>query len=493
MTLRHRAVFAGLTAVCAFALTGAPAAASADTGGLSSAASDATAQLPAPGDFDRADAYEEDPSLSSDIDLLSGGSARLAPQALSSEMKYFAENESGSNYNQGFSYGDGYNAMGFYQFDRRYALVPFIQAVYEYNPTKYAMFGPVVARGEELKAAAIYDSATKQLTEIGRLAEDAWHAAYQTDPTEFAALQDAYAYQEYYQPVERILRNTFGVDISGRADCVKGLAWSLCNLFGSGGCQKFFRDANLTSSMTDRQFVNALCDAVVRGVYTYDYAYADSYAARYERERATCLAYIAEDEAGLSSTLPFADVGDAWYTDAVAYMYEHGYMSGVDGPVKYFYPNSAIKREDAAVVIYNILGGGQSLQACGLADVNQGAYYAKAVNWVVARGYMQGYQNAAGVYTEFGVGDYVTREQLACVIANIARVPGSAVDASKFTAMLDWRETSPWAQGGVIWALANGAINGVPTANGYTISPARNASRAEMAVIMKNCIDQSIF
>ena len=84
MTLRHRAVFAGLTAVCAFALTGAPAAASADTGGLSSAASDATAQLPAPGDFDRADAYEEDPSLSSDIDLLSGGSARLAPQALSS-------------------------------------------------------------------------------------------------------------------------------------------------------------------------------------------------------------------------------------------------------------------------------------------------------------------------------------------------------------------------------------------------------------------------
>ena len=493
MAFRHRAVFASLTAACAIALAqgAAPAAAHAEA---PVSAADATATLPAPADFDRALGYEEAPADEADVDLLAEGSSRLAPQALSDEMKYFAENESGSNYNQGFSYGDGYNAMGFYQFDRRYALVPFMQAVYEYDPVKYAAFGPVVARGEELKSAAIYDGATQQLTEIGRLAEDAWHAAYQADPAEFAALQDSYAYQEYCLPVERILRNTFGVDISGRADCVKGLAWSLSNLFGTGGCQKFFRDANLTDSMTDRQFVNALCDAVVRGVYTYDYAYADSYAARYERERATCLGYIAEDEAaGRPNELPFADVGDTWYTDAVAYMYEHGYMNGVDGPVKRFYPDDAIRREDAAVVIYNILGAGQSASSCGYPDVDQGAYYAKAVNWMVARGYMRGYQNAAGVYASFGVGDYVTREQLACVIANIARTPGSSVDASKFISMLDWRETSPWAQSGVIWALAYGVINGVPSAGGHSISPGRDTTRAEMAVIMKNCIDQGVF
>ena len=43
---------------------------------------------------------------------------RLSPVKLSDEMLYFAIYESGHNYDQGLSYGDGYNAMGYYQFDR---------------------------------------------------------------------------------------------------------------------------------------------------------------------------------------------------------------------------------------------------------------------------------------------------------------------------------------------------------------------------------------
>ena len=255
--------------------------------------------------------------------LLSGRSARVSitPQSLSSEMRYFAENESGSNYDQGFSYGDGYNAMGFYQFDRRYSLLDFIEACYSYDSSKYSMFAGVIERGGELQSGAIYDSSTKQLTEIGQLAEDAWHAAYAADPAEFSALQDNFAYQEYYLTVERILRNNFGVDISGRADCVKGLAWGLCNLFGSGGCQRFFKLANLSDDMTDREFVNALCDAVVENVD--GYTYGASYRARYERERATCLSYISEDEAAAeqpgsgSDTETGSDDGTAPGDDAV--------------------------------------------------------------------------------------------------------------------------------------------------------------------------------
>ena len=183
------------------------------------------------------------------------------------------------------------------------------------------MFAAVIERGDELQNGAIYDSSTKQLTEIGQLAEDAWHAAYAADPAEFSALQDNFAYQEYYLTVERILRNNFGVDISGRADCVKGLAWGLCNLFGSGGCQRFFKLANLSDDMTDREFVNALCDAVVENVG--GYTYGESYRARYERERATCLSYISEDEAAAeqpgsgSDTETGSDDGTAPGDDAV--------------------------------------------------------------------------------------------------------------------------------------------------------------------------------
>lgn len=263
---------------------------------------DVDAKQPAPSDYDPGDEYSEAVDSSSLMTLsfnsiMATSSSSLQPKALSSELKYFAQNESGSNYNLGFSYGDGYHAMGFYQFDRRYALVDFMQECYSYNPQKYGMFKAVIDRGGELKRDAddvIYDKKTHKLTELGQLAEDAWHAAYAADPQEFSALQDAYGYQEYYLPVERIVRK-YGLDLSGRADCLKGLCWGMNNLFGSGGCQKFFKMANLSNDMSDEQAVTAICDALI------DYMtnastnqYAASYANRYTREKKTCLTYLSQ-------------------------------------------------------------------------------------------------------------------------------------------------------------------------------------------------------
>ncbi|MDM8302797.1 hypothetical protein [Collinsella tanakaei] len=336
MKPQHQAIAAGLALTLAFGSAAAPSTiyantesdtegaqaadgtsdgSTSDAGDDAATGEDAAETLPEPGGYDRALDYEVDPAVEAESEdmpsimmlsvnsLMASRAMSITPTSLSSEMKYFAENESGSNYDQGFSYYDGYNAMGFYQFDRRYSLLDFMEACYAYDPDTYAMFEPVIERGDELVSGDIYDSNTKRLTKIGQLAQDAWHAAYDANPSEFSALQDNFAYQEYYLPVERILRNK-GVDISERADCVKGLAWGLCNLFGSGGCQKFFDDAELSDDMTDREFVNALCDAVVKGVYTYDYAYADSYASRYERERATCLEYISEDEQDADNPQP---------------------------------------------------------------------------------------------------------------------------------------------------------------------------------------------
>lgn len=263
---------------------------------------DVDAKQPAPSDYDPGDEYSEavDPSPLMTLSfnsIMATSSSSLQPMALSSELKYFAQNESGSNYNLGFSYGDGYHAMGFYQFDRRYALVDFMQECYNYNPQKYGMFKAVIDRGSELKRDAdgvIYDKKTHKLTELGQLAEDAWHAAYAADPQEFSALQDAYGYQEYYLPVERIVRK-YGLDLSGRADCLKGLCWGMNNLFGSGGCQKFFKMANLSNDMSDEQAVTAICDALIDYMTnTSTNQYAASYANRYEREKKTCLTYLSQ-------------------------------------------------------------------------------------------------------------------------------------------------------------------------------------------------------
>lgn len=263
---------------------------------------DVDAKQPTPSDYDPGDEYSEAVDSSSLMTLsfnsiMATSSSSLQPMALSSELKYFAQNESGSNYNLGFSYGDGYHAMGFYQFDRRYALVDFMQECYSYNPQKYGMFKAVIDRGSELKRDTddvIYDKKTHKLTELGQLAEDAWHAAYAADPQEFSALQDAYGYQEYYLPVERIVRK-YGLDLSGRADCLKGLCWGMNNLFGSGGCQKFFKMANLSNDMSDEQAVTAICDALIDYMTnTSTNQYAASYANRYEREKKTCLTYLAQ-------------------------------------------------------------------------------------------------------------------------------------------------------------------------------------------------------
>lgn len=263
---------------------------------------DVDAKQPDPSDYDPGDEYSEAVDSSSLMTLsfnsiMATSSSSLQPMALSSELKYFAQNESGSNYNLGFSYGDGYHAMGFYQFDRRYALVDFMQECYNYNPQKYGMFKAVIDRGSELKRDTddvIYDKKTHKLTELGQLAEDAWHAAYAADPQEFSALQDAYGYQEYYLPVERIVRK-YGLDLSGRADCLKGLCWGMNNLFGSGGCQKFFKMANLSNDMSDEQAVTAICDALIDYMTnTSTNQYAASYANRYEREKKTCLTYLAQ-------------------------------------------------------------------------------------------------------------------------------------------------------------------------------------------------------
>ena len=238
----------------------------------------------------------------------------LSAVSLSDEMKYFTKYESGKNYRQGFSSGDGYNALGYYQFDRRFSLGSFIEQAYAYNPAKYAALKEIAQNSGKLKTEQIASSG--KLTDYGQRVQDAWYAAYDADPAEFSALQDSYAYNTYYLPVQRVLLNGYGVDISDRADCVKGLAWSLCNWLGQGGVRAFFdwakADSGLSDNMTDRELVNALCDAVVNHIkdYSSQSQYYAGWITRYgTNERNVCLAYIAEDEqlaagSGSATTTP---------------------------------------------------------------------------------------------------------------------------------------------------------------------------------------------
>lgn len=291
MQPKHSAIVAGLTLALSFGAVSAPAPAAAEepTPGV---ASDAT-------DIDKG-LYTQQ-SFSGVLRSVQGVSfVNVTP-----EMKYFTKYESHGNYNQGFSYGDGYNALGYYQFDRRWSLIPFMKQAYNYNPEKYSMLKDAIDRGSEISNAsnAMYENG--QLTELGHIAQDAFQGAYNTDPVEFSALQDAYAYNSYYAVTEAWLKSGLGIDISGRADCVKGMVWSITNMCGTGGCRDFFRWANLSNDMSDREFVTALSNSVVNNVatkFSSQPQYHEGWKNRYKNELKDCLVYIAEDEAAAAAT-----------------------------------------------------------------------------------------------------------------------------------------------------------------------------------------------
>ncbi len=290
MQRKHSAIVAGLTLALSFGAVSVPAPAAAEepTPGV---ASDAT-------DIDKG-LYTQQ-SFSGVLRSVQGVSfVNVTP-----EMKYFTKYESHGNYNQGFSYGDGYNALGYYQFDRRWSLIPFMKQAYNYNPEKYSMLKDAIDRGSEISNTSNAMSENGQLTDLGRIAQEAFQGAYNTDPVEFSALQDAYAYNSYYAVTEAWLKSGLGIDISGRADCVKGMVWSITNMCGTGGCRDFFRWANLSNSMTDREFVTALSNSVVNNVatkYSSQPQYHEGWKNRYRNELKDCLVYIAEDEAAAAT------------------------------------------------------------------------------------------------------------------------------------------------------------------------------------------------
>ena len=291
MQPKHSAIVAGLTLALSFGAVSAPAPAAAEepTPGV---ASDAT-------DIDKG-LYTQQ-SFSGVLRSVQGVSfVNVTP-----EMKYFTKYESHGNYNQGFSYGDGYNALGYYQFDRRWSLIPFMKQVYNYDSAKYGMLKDAIDRGSEISNAsnAMYENG--QFTELGRIAQEAFQGAYNIDPVEFSALQDAYAYNSYYAVTEAWLKSGLGIDISGRADCVKGMVWSITNMCGTGGCRDFFRWANLSNDMSDCEFVTALSNSVVNNVatkFSSQPQYHEGWKNRYKNELKDCLVYIAEDEAAAAAT-----------------------------------------------------------------------------------------------------------------------------------------------------------------------------------------------
>lgn len=250
------------------------------------------------------------PPDTNEIELYSNGSSVPPPMTFSDEMLYFCKYESSCNYDQGLSSGDGYHAMGYFQFDNRYGLGSFLKAVYQYNPSKYKALKVIGDRyGWDVTGAT---RSNNTFTRLGNDLNTAWHAAYKADPNEFSRLQNGWAYTEYYSGSlgARGCLGAFGVNLDNRPDCIKGLCWGMVNLFGAGGgasyikngnyygANWFFKYSGINESMSDETLIVTLCDFVVNNVskrYPKQQIYWKGWQNRYRSEKEDCLSYLNVD------------------------------------------------------------------------------------------------------------------------------------------------------------------------------------------------------
>ena len=186
---------------------------------------------------------------------------------------------------------------------------------------------------------------------------------------------------------------------------------------------------------------------------------------------ATFRQIVTEPEEPEAPALPFTDVSEGdWYHDAVAYCWENGIMDGTSSVS--FAPNMLLNRAMMAQVLYN-LAGGTPAAAAGFPDVSPTAWYADAVNWAAANGYVTGYDNGL-----FGPEDDLTREQLAAILYRYA---GSPAPAGSLDGFADAASASAYAVDALRWAVGEGLLTGK---DGGRLDPTGTASRAELAQIL---------
>lgn len=184
------------------------------------------------------------------------------------------------------------------------------------------------------------------------------------------------------------------------------------------------------------------------------------------------------EETTTPETVAFSDVSESdWFYKGVSYVVENGMMNGVGE--NQFAPNAPLTREMLAVVLYNMEKQPESTGVNPFADVKADMWYTDAIVWANANGIVAGYDDST-----FGLGDSITREQLATILYRYAQLKGYDVtEKADLTGYTDSESISDYAVEAMQWANANGIVNGMTET---TLAPQGTATRAQVATMLMN-------
>ncbi len=166
-----------------------------------------------------------------------------------------------------------------------------------------------------------------------------------------------------------------------------------------------------------------------------------------------------------------------WANDSVNALYDMGIVSGTSDTT--FEPNGNVTREQFAKMLVSMLGDNEFVAGNSFADVPETEWFAPYVSTAKEIGLVNGVSP-----TEFGVGQNITREQMAAMIYRAGNLLGYVPNGAP-KSFTDAISISDYAVEAINALTAGGVINGMSDGS---FAPSATATRAEAACMIYNMV-----
>ena len=179
----------------------------------------------------------------------------------------------------------------------------------------------------------------------------------------------------------------------------------------------------------------------------------------------------------------FTDINrSAWYHPYVDYVIENGLMGSTSDKVKKFEPSTSVSRSMVASIMYTIAADGAKVTYSGkFSDVPANKWFTNAIEWCAQNGL------AAGSDGKFRPDGKVTRQELAIFMYALAKYMGYDVSGqADLSTFPDYAKVPSWAKTQLAWAVDYGILSGQSNNGKTVLNPGANATRAELAAILKS-------
>lgn len=171
----------------------------------------------------------------------------------------------------------------------------------------------------------------------------------------------------------------------------------------------------------------------------------------------------------------------AWYVEAVEYAVTYSIFSGMSETR--FAPDVAMTRAMLVKVLYNIENVESTKKYTNhFTDVKDGQWYTDAISWAAENGIVYGTTE-----TTFSPDDKISREQLSSILNRYSQKKGYDVTtAVELTSFPDGNKVSSYAKDAIKWAVGVGLISGNKIGGVTMLDAKGDATRAQVATILKN-------